>query len=202
MAHRSDRNIVWHNRLLSPEERAAGYGHSGAVIWLTGLSGSGKSTVAMALEARLVREGRVAYVLDGDNVRHGLNADLGFSAADRAENIRRVGHLAALFADAGIIVAASFISPYLADRAAVRRLVPEGRFFEVHLSTPIEVCEARDPKGLYARARAGEIKQFTGLDAPYEAPQQPELVLDTTATSTEACVARILAMLESAKICS
>ena len=196
----ADRNIVWHQGLLAPGERAARYGQSGAVVWLTGLSGSGKSTVGMALEARLVADGGVAYVLDGDNVRHGLNADLGFSAEDRTENIRRVGHLAALFADAGVIVAASFISPYRADRAAVRGLVPAGRFFEVHLATPLAVCEARDPKGLYVRARAGEIKQFTGLDAPYEAPEQPELVLDTSALSVEGCVDRIWEMLREAGV--
>ena len=194
-----DRNLTWHHNTLDPAERARLMGQRGAVVWLTGLSGSGKSTVAMALEAHLVRAGRVAYVLDGDNVRQGLNGDLGFSAADRTENIRRVGHLSRLFAEAGVVAISAFISPFRGDRDAVRALVGE-RFLEVHLSTPLEVCEARDPKGLYARARAGEIPQFTGISSPYESPETPELVLDTHALDLETCVARLDAALASAGV--
>lgn len=196
----TDRNIVWHQGLVGADERAAQYGHRGAVVWLTGFSGSGKSTVAMALEAHLVRAGAKAYVLDGDNVRHGLNADLGFGPDARAENIRRVGHVAALFANAGVITLASFISPYRADRAAARALVPAGQFYEVHVATDLAVCEARDPKGLYARARAGEIKQFTGLDAPYEAPAEPEVVIDPGEVAVEACVATVVEALRAGGI--
>lgn len=191
----ADRNLTWHRTRIDPEARRAALGQWGAVVWLTGLSGSGKSTVAMALEDRLVRAGRPAYVLDGDNVRHGLNGDLGFGDADRAENIRRVGHVAALFADAGLIVIAAFISPFAADRAAVRDRVPAGRFFEVHVATPLAVCEDRDPKGLYQRARAGHIARFTGIDSPYEAPAAPELTLNTTDRALDDCVAELERML-------
>lgn len=179
-------NIVWHQSRLTPEQRAAHLGQAGAVVWLTGLSGSGKSTLAMALEQQLVAAGRFAYVLDGDNLRHGLCADLGFSEEARRENIRRVGHVARLFADAGCLVVTAFISPHRAERDAVRALLPAGRFFEVHVATPLEVCESRDPKGLYKRARAGEIADFTGISSPYEAPLQPEVVLDTQALGIEA----------------
>lgn len=194
------RNLTWHGNRVDAAERARRYGQQGAVVWFTGLSGSGKSTLAMELEHRLVSEGRLAYVLDGDNVRHGLNEDLGFGEADRVENIRRVGHVAALFADAGLVALASFISPFRADRAMVRSRVAAGRFFEVHVAAPIEVCEARDPKGLYRRARAGEIGQFTGIDSPYEAPEGAELVLDTGALSLGACVDRLVAMLVAAGV--
>ncbi len=165
------------------------------VIWLTGLSGSGKSTTAYALERALVDAGHLAYVLDGDNVRHGLNADLGFSADDRAENIRRIGEVAGLFADAGVIAIASFISPYRADRARAREVAGDGRFVEVYLDVPLDVCEQRDPKGLYAKARAGEIADFTGVSAPYEAPDAPELTLDTSALDPDGCAAAIVACL-------
>lgn len=194
------RNITWHHGRLDADARAASLGQHGAVIWLTGLSGSGKSTLAVALEHRLVGAGRVAYRLDGDNVRHGLNADLGFSPADRTENIRRVSHVARLFADAGVIAIAAFISPFRADRAAIRALLPAKRFIEVHVSTPLAVCEARDPKGLYRRARAGEIKQFTGLDAPYEPPERPEIAIDTSEVSVEEGVEQLLALLLSAGV--
>ena len=199
MSDPTEKNLTWHPNTLAPEERARLLGQRGAVVWLTGLSGSGKSTVAMALEAHLMRSRRLAYVLDGDNVRHGLNVDLGFSPADRAENIRRVGHLSRLFADAGLVAISAFISPFRADRAAVRALVG-ARFFEVHLSTPLAVCEARDPKGLYKRARAGEIPAFTGISSPYEAPESPELVLDTHALALEACVERLVRCLTEAGV--
>ena len=171
---RSD-NVTWHAGHIAREQRPS----RGATIWFTGLSGSGKSTVAAACERLLVEAGRPAYVLDGDNIRHGLNGDLGYSAEDRAENVRRVGHVARLFADAGLVALVPLISPYRADRDLVRRLHDEAGlpFVEVHVDTPIELCETRDPKGLYAKARAGEITGFTGVDDPYEAPASPELVL-------------------------
>jgi bifunctional enzyme CysN/CysC len=166
-------------------------------VWLTGLSGSGKSTIAYALEDRLVSDGRAAYVLDGDNVRHGLNADLGFTPEDRSENVRRVSEVARLMADAGLVVAVPVISPYRADRERARAAhdaagIP---FVEVWVSTPLDVCESRDPKGLYAKARAGFLPSFTGIDAPYEPPHAPELALDTSVTDTSNCVVRILARL-------
>ncbi len=167
--------VVWHSAAVSRDERAT----RGSTVWLTGLSASGKSTVAVELERRLVAAGIPAYRLDGDNLRHGLNADLGFSAEDRAENVRRVGAVAQLLADAGMVAVASLISPYAADRDRVRRLHEEAGlpFVEVFVDTPIEQCEARDPKGMYAKARAGEITGFTGVDDPYEAPERAELVL-------------------------
>lgn len=168
-------DVTWHPGQVDRGERPS----QGATVWLTGLSGSGKSTVAAATERLLVDARRPAYVLDGDNLRHGLNADLGFSAADRAENVRRVGHVARLLADAGVVALVPLISPYRADRELVRRLHEEATvpFLEVFVDTPIELCEQRDPKGLYAKARAGEITGFTGIDDPYEAPVAPELVL-------------------------
>jgi bifunctional enzyme CysN/CysC len=167
--------VTWHAGHLERADRPS----AGATVWLTGLSGSGKSTVAHELERFLVHAGRAAYVLDGDNLRHGLNGDLGFSAEDRAENVRRVGHVARLMADAGIVALVPLISPYRADRDLVRAMHDEAGlpFLEVFVDTPIEECERRDPKGLYAKARAGEIKGFTGIDDPYEAPHEPELVL-------------------------
>ncbi|MHB1138402.1 MAG: adenylyl-sulfate kinase [Microthrixaceae bacterium] len=174
-----ERIVVWHDGAVERATRAAITGGPGAVVWFTGLSGSGKSTVAVELERRLVADGRAAYLLDGDNVRHGLNADLGFSAADRDENVRRVGEVAALFADAGVVAVVPLVSPYRAARDAVRARV-EGaglRFVEVFVDTPLEECERRDPKGLYAKARAGELRNMTGIDDPYEAPSSPDLVL-------------------------
>jgi adenylylsulfate kinase len=164
---------------VSETERARYLGQKGAVVWLTGLSGSGKSTLARALEAALVREGRFVAVLDGDNLRHGLNRDLGFSPADRAENIRRAGEVAALCARNNVVVVTAFISPFRADRRAARQLLPPGRFLEVHCAATLAQCERRDPKGLYRKARAGEVKEFTGLSSPYEPPRRPELVLPT-----------------------
>lgn len=189
-------NITWHPGHIARPERQALLGQRGAAVWLTGLSGSGKSTVAVAVEAELVKRGRLAYVLDGDNVRHGLNANLGFSPEDRTENIRRIGEVAKLFVDCGVIVLTSFISPYRADRDAVREIFEPGDFLEVHVDADVATCESRDPKGLYKKARAGEIPEFTGISAPYEAPQNPELVLDTAALSLEQSVNALLEFLE------
>ena len=188
-------NIVWQDSRLTPEQRADRLGQSGAVIWLTGLSGSGKSTLAMTLERELFAKGRQAYVLDGDALRSGLNNDLGFGPEARAENIRRTAEVAKLFADAGIIVITSLISPYASEREKARNIVG-GNFHEVHVKADLATCEARDPKGLYARARAGEIKNFTGIDAPYEAPTQADLVIDTSAQSPDAALATLLAYVD------
>lgn len=176
---------------ISNEDRTRHYGHSGAVIWLTGLSASGKSSLAMALERKLLNLGYSCYVLDGDNVRRGLNSNLGFSAADRSENIRRAGEAAALFADAGLICIAAFISPYQADRTIARNACGAG-FHEVHVKSDLATCEARDPKGLYRLARSGALANFTGISAPYEVPEQPQLVIDTTTSSLDECVALLL----------
>ena len=183
-------NVTWHPTATSRLS-------VGATVWLTGLSGSGKSTVAVECERLLLAAGRPAYVLDGDNVRHGLNGDLGFSAADRAENVRRVGHVARLFADAGVVALVPLISPYRADRDTVRSLHDDAglRFVEVHVAVPIDVCEARDAKGLYAKARAGEITGFTGVDDPYEPPDSPELVLTVDDGDPTAMAERVLALL-------
>lgn len=189
-------DVVWHPGTVSAERRAAVTGGPGVTVWLTGLSGSGKSTIAHRLEERLVSSGRAAYVLDGDNVRHGLNGDLGFSPSDRSENVRRVGEVARLMADAGLVVAVPVISPYRIDRDRVRAAHDAAglRFLEVWVATPLEECERRDPKGMYARARAGELSDFTGIDAPYEEPTNPDLVLDTTTTDVESCVESILGL--------
>ncbi len=196
MAEQKATNITWHGGHIGRKEREALLKQKGATIWLTGLSGSGKSTVAVAAEAELVNRGHLAYVLDGDNVRHGLNKNLGFSPEDRTENIRRIGEVAKLFTDSGVIVFTSFISPYRSDRDEVRALFDDGDFLEVHVSTDIETCEERDPKGLYKKARAGEIPEFTGVSAPYEAPEKPELVLDTGKLSVEESVVALIDGLE------
>jgi adenylylsulfate kinase len=187
-------NITWHEGHVTREERAGLLKQRGATLWFTGLSGSGKSTLAFTLEHALVQRGHLAYVLDGDNIRHGLNKNLGFSAADREENIRRIGEVAKLFADCGLITMTSFISPYRKDRDAVRELHAAVKlpFVEIHLSTPIETCEQRDPKGLYKKARAGQLKNFTGIDDPYEAPLRPELTLDLTALSPQDATVQLL----------
>ncbi len=185
------RNLTTQRSRVSADERAVLLGHRGAVIWLTGLSGAGKSTIGYALERSLMDGRRLAYVLDGDNLRQGLCADLDFSPEARRENVRRTGEVAALLADAGAIAIVALISPYRADRARARSLIPAGDFVEVFLDVPLAVCERRDPKGLYRRARAGVIRDLTGVGAPYEAPETPELVLDTDASPVEACVARI-----------
>ena len=195
-------NVHWHESRVSRADRERAHGHRGATVWLTGLSGSGKSTIAHRVEQLLIERGCFAYVLDGDNVRHGLNSDLGFSADDRAENIRRIGEVTKLFTDAGAIAITAFISPYRADRARVRALHGEGDFVEVYVDAPLEVCEARDPKGLYQKARAGEIADFTGVSAPYEAPEHPELVLATAERDLEACAAEVLTYLQSRGIVS
>ncbi len=184
------RHLTRHTGAVTRGDRERLLGQRGAVVWFTGLSGSGKSTVAHALEERLAAAGRLTYVLDGDNVRHGLCADLGFGAADRTENIRRVGHVAALLADAGVLVLTSFISPYRADREQVRRIVGDD-FVEVFVDAPLAVCEARDPKGLYKKARAGQIAEFTGISAPYEAPQEPDLHLHTGDQDLQASVTAV-----------
>jgi bifunctional enzyme CysN/CysC len=186
-------NLRWHPGEVARGERPS----LGATVWLTGLSGSGKSTVAVAAERVLVAAGRPAYVLDGDNLRHGLNADLGFSAADRAENVRRVGHVAALLADAGVVALVPLVSPYRVDRDLVRALHEEAGlpFAEVFVDTPLELCEQRDPKGLYRKARAGELTGFTGIDDPYEAPTAPELVLRPDDGDAAAMAERVLALL-------
>lgn len=171
-------HVVWHSHAISRVSRETHNGHQGAVLWFTGLSGSGKSTIAGMLEQTLHARGVHTYLLDGDNTRHGLCQDLGFSDQDRHENIRRVGEVSALMVDAGLIVLAAFISPHRAERNAVRDKLPDNRFIEVFVDTALDVCESRDPKGLYKKARAGEIKQFTGIDATYEAPLTPELHLD------------------------
>ncbi len=189
-----DRDLTWHEGLVSAADRAAMLGHGAACLWFTGLSGSGKSTLARACEKALVELGVQAYVLDGDNVRMGLNGDLGFSPEDRAENIRRIGEVARLFVDSGTMTLTAFISPYRADREAARALLP-GRFVEVWVNPGIEVCEGRDPKGLYARARRGEITSFTGVSAPYEAPEGAELEVDTGGLDLEQSVEVVLACL-------
>jgi len=190
--------ITWHDGELPRERRWALLGARGATVWLTGLSGSGKSTIASALERRLVEAGRWAYRLDGDNLRHGLCAGLGFSEADRKENVRRAGEAAALMADAGLVAIVALISPYRADRAAARAAHDRAGlpFFEVWVDTPLEVCESRDPKGLYQKARAGEIKGFTGIDDPYEPPEAPELRIDGAATPVHEAVTVCLAKLD------
>lgn len=189
-------NITWHEGHVSRAEREALLKQKGVLLWFTGLSGSGKSTIAYTLEHALVQRGRLAYVLDGDNIRHGLNKNLGFSAEDRAENIRRIGEVGKLFVDAGVITMTSFISPYRSDRDAARKTVGEGNFFEIFCDTPIEVCEQRDPKGLYKKARAGEIKGFTGIDDPYEAPLKPELVIDNSKCTPQEAAVRLIELLE------
>ena len=180
-------NITWHEGHVNREERGKLLEQQGCTLWFTGLSGSGKSTFAYTLEHALVQRGHLAYVLDGDNIRHGLNKNLGFSAADREENIRRIGEVAKLFADAGLLVMTSFISPYRKGRDAVRALHEAAKlpFIEIHVNTPIDTCEKRDPKGLYKKARAGELKNFTGIDDPYEPPLKPELTIDATSVSPQ-----------------
>ena len=198
MAEQKATNITWHDGDVTRAERHGNLAQRGVTVWMTGLSASGKSTIAVALEKVLLARGKHAYRLDGDNIRFGLNKNLGFSAEDRAENIRRIGEVAKLFSDAGIITIASFISPYRIDRDRVRKLHEDVElpFLEVYVDCPIEEAEKRDPKGLYKKARAGEVKGFTGIDDPYEAPERPELVLPTHRLSVAESVAALLALLE------
>ncbi|MBN1341465.1 MAG: adenylyl-sulfate kinase [Phycisphaerae bacterium] len=195
-------NIQWHEGHVNRNDREKMLKHRGATIWFTGLSASGKSTLAFTVEHALMEQGHLAYVLDGDNVRHGLNKNLGFSAVDREENIRRISEVAKLFADAGVICMTSFISPYRADRDNARKLHEEANltFIEVFMDTPIEVCEQRDPKGLYKKARAGELKQFTGIDDPYEAPLNPELIVNTAQLSPAEAAIQVIGLLQERKI--
>ena len=188
----SDKNIVWHHATVTRARREAQNGHRGAIVWFTGLSGSGKSTLAHAVEETLHRQGCRTFVLDGDNVRHGLCGDLGFSSKDRVENIRRIGEMAKLFMEAGVIVLTAFISPFRADRERVRGMVEHGDFIEIYCDAPIGVCESRDVKGMYKKARAGLIAEFTGISSPYEAPEDPELTVNTGTAELDDCVQQVI----------
>lgn len=190
-------NIYKHQALISRTQRQNQAGHKSAILWFTGLSGSGKSTLAHAVEAALYEQGCRTFVFDGDNVRHGLCADLGFSNKDRQENIRRIGEMAKLFMEAGVLAITAFISPFRADRDKVRRLVQPGEFIEIYCSAPIEICEQRDVKGLYAKAREGKIAEFTGISSPYEPPVKAEMVIDTANNSLDACVGQVIGYLKS-----
>jgi adenylylsulfate kinase len=200
MAEQKATNIVWHQGAVTREDRERLNGHRGCTVWLTGLSGSGKSTIAVELEKRLWERGARGYILDGDNIRHGLNKNLGFSPADRTENIRRIGEVAKLFTEAGIVTLTAFISPYRADRDQVREIMQKGDFIEVHVDCPVEVCEQRDVKGLYKKARAGQIPEFTGVSAPYEEPLEPELTIRTATQDVDASARQILAYLDERRI--
>ncbi|WP_126146671.1 adenylyl-sulfate kinase [Synechococcus elongatus] len=192
IADPASRNVVWHDATITRSDRERLNGHRGVILWFTGLSGSGKSTLAHAVEAQLFERGCRTFVLDGDNVRHGLCADLGFSDSDRQENIRRIGEVAKLFMEAGVITLAAFVSPFRADRDRVRALVADGEYIEVYCQASLDICEQRDVKGLYAKARAGQIPEFTGISSPYEAPEAAELQIDTGSRSLEDCVAQVL----------
>lgn len=195
-------NVVWHHATVTRDRREALSGHRGAVLWFTGLSGAGKSTVAHAVEESLHQRGCHTFVFDGDNVRHGLCSDLGFSAEDRTENLRRIGEMVKLFLEAGVISLTAFISPFVQDRERVRARIPHGDFLEIYCKCPLGVCEERDVKGLYKRARAGEIKEFTGISSPYEEPLNPELVLDTSAQDLDGCVDAVLELMHERGIIS
>ena len=197
MENTKSTDVVWHAHAVSCEDRSQQKSQKPCLLWFTGLSGAGKSTVANALDCALFKLGKHTFLLDGDNVRHGLNKDLGFSDTDRVENIRRIGETAKLFSDAGLIVLSAFISPFKSDRQMVRSLFPTGEFIEVFVSTPLTVCEKRDPKGLYKKARAGEIKHFTGIDSDYEVPQSPEITLDTSKYSVEECAEQLIDLLKA-----
>ncbi len=197
MAEQKATNVTWHEHAVTSEERERIKGQKGAVLWFTGLSGAGKSTIANTVDHKLHAAGKHTDLLDGDNIRHGLNKNLGFSAEDRAENIRRIGEVAKLFADAGLIALTAFISPYRRDRDAVRALLPAGEFIEIYVNASLETCEGRDPKGLYKKARAGQIKGFTGIDDPYEEPSAPELVLDSNSKGIDELADEVVAFLKS-----
>ncbi len=190
-------NVVWHHATITRDHRHQINGHKSAVLWFTGLSGSGKSTLAHAVEERLYNMKCRTFVLDGDNVRHGLCSDLGFSAQDRTENIRRIGEVAKLLTEAGIIVETAFISPFKADRNVVRNLLPHGDFLEILCDCPLDVCEERDVKGLYKKARAGDIPEFTGISSPYEAPDNPELTVNTATQTLEECTSAVIELLKT-----
>ncbi|KRB87910.1 adenylyl-sulfate kinase [Noviherbaspirillum sp. Root189] len=197
ISSRVSNDVTWQASKVSVDDRVRLLQQQPATVWLTGLSGAGKSTIAYELERRLIARGQAAFVMDGDNVRHGLNRDLGFSPSDRSENIRRIAEVAKLFNEAGMLVITSFISPYCSDRAMAREIIGADRFIEVHLATELRVCEERDPKGLYRKVRAGEIREFTGISAPYETPGQPDLRIDTGCMTLDASVEAILGLLES-----
>lgn len=190
-------NVIWHKPLVTREMREALNGHKSVAIWFTGLPSSGKSTIAHAVERKLFELGVRTYTFDGDNIRHGLCSDLGFSPEDRAENLRRIAEVIRLFLDAGIVVLAAFVSPYKKDREKVKKIISEKDFIEIYCRCPVEVCEKRDPKGLYKKARAGEIKNYTGISAPYEEPENPALVLDTHILSLEESVSKVLELIKS-----
>ena len=196
MAEQKATNIKWHHGKITKEDRRKLLNQKGVTIWLTGLSGSGKSTIAVELEHALIENKHQTYILDGDNIRHGLNKNLGFSPEDRTENIRRIGEVAKLFTEANIITITAFVSPYREDRDNVRRLLDHGGFIEIYVKCSLEVCEARDTKGLYKKARTGEVKDFTGISAPYEEPLNPELTIDSSKLSVEASTRAILNYLE------
>ncbi|WP_038246630.1 adenylyl-sulfate kinase [Ghiorsea bivora] len=198
----SSENVIWHMHHITKDDRAKQKQQRPCILWFTGLSGSGKSTIASAVEQKLFESGYHTYLLDGDNVRHGLNKDLGFSDEDRVENIRRIGELSKLMVDAGLLVMTAFISPFKSDRRMVRSLVQNHEFIEVYMETALEECERRDPKGLYKKARKGEIKNFTGIDSEYEVPECPEVVLNTVANSIEECADQVIDYLRVNKMIS
>lgn len=202
MAEQKATNVTWHEHAVSKADRAQLSGHRGAILWFTGLSASGKSTVANTVDHKLHSIGKRSFVLDGDNIRMGLNKNLGFSAEDRAENIRRIGEVAKLFVNAGVIAITAFISPYRKDRDAVRALLPDGEFLEIYMNASLATCEARDPKGLYKKARAGQLKGFTGIDDPYEPPEKPELVLDGDTKSIDDLADEVIAFLKQRNLLS
>ena len=193
-------NVTWFNGYVNREDREKAHGHKGAVIWFTGLSASGKSTIAHIVEKQLHKRGCSTYVLDGDNVRHGLCADLTFCPEDRVENIRRIGEMVKLFVDAGIIVLTAFISPYRQDRQQVRSLLSDGQFLEIHVDCPPEICATRDEKGIYQKAQAGIIKEFTGISAPYEPPENPELVIQSHEEDAKAAAKKVVELIEECEI--
>lgn len=196
MSQEKSSNVVWHQATVTRARREAANGHRSVILWFTGLSGAGKSTLAHAVEEQLHQSGIRTFVFDGDNVRHGLCSDLGFSDADREENIRRIGEMAKLIIEAGVIALTAFISPFRADRDRVRALAGDGDFIEIYCHSSVDICESRDVKGLYARARAGEIKAFTGISSPYEEPENPELIVDTGSKPLDECIEQVLAYLE------
>ncbi|MCA9064803.1 MAG: adenylyl-sulfate kinase [Planctomycetaceae bacterium] len=202
MAEQKATNVTWHDHRVSNEDRKALKGHKGCVLWFTGLSGAGKSTIANTVDHKLHAIGKHTYLLDGDNIRMGLNKNLGFSPEDRTENIRRIGEVSKLFCDAGVIVLTAFISPYRADRDQVRAILKPGQFNEVFVNASLETCESRDPKGLYKKARAGEIKGFTGIDAPYESPEAAEIELDSDGKGIEELANEVIAHLDKAGVFS